>query len=36
MISVYDAGNNNFDRLGDAVLCPTSGKVTQVDRKSVV
>ena len=30
MISVYDAGNNNFDRLGDAVLCPTSGKVTQV------
>ena len=29
MICVYDIGNENFDRLGDAVLTPTSGSVKQ-------
>ena len=30
MICVYDIGNENFDKLGDAVLIPTSGSVKQV------
>lgn len=30
MISVYDIGNENFDRNGDAVLLPKSGKIKMV------
>lgn len=30
MISVYDVGNDNYDRIGNAVLCPISGKITQI------
>ena len=30
MISVYDIGNEAFERNGDAVLLPKSGKVKMV------
>lgn len=30
MISVYDIGNDNFDKNGNAVLMPLSGKVRQI------
>ena len=30
MVSVYDVGNEAFDKLGDAVLVPTEGKMTHV------